>query len=61
MKTSDDTELLTEEIGRLRGVISRLRCEECGDELGNEWDDDSGSILCGYCKIKKEAIEWQLN
>lgn len=40
---------LTEEGRQLRSLLARLRCEECGDELGNNWDHSTANIICGYC------------
>ncbi|WP_010494985.1 hypothetical protein [Paenibacillus elgii] len=40
---------LTKENARLRKVIARLRCPECGDELGDSWTVVYGDILCGKC------------
>jgi formylmethanofuran dehydrogenase subunit E len=42
------------EIEHLCGVISRLRCESCGDELGNTWSEINGIALC------KDCSEWEL-
>lgn len=37
------------EIERLRSVISSLRCDECGDELGDTWCRVDGEVLCEFC------------
>jgi hypothetical protein len=39
---------LQEENKYLNKVISRCRCEECGNELGEKWSDENG-ILCEEC------------
>ena len=37
----------------LKSIISQCRCEECGNELGNDWDyTDMFGILCNDCKIE---------
>jgi hypothetical protein len=45
----EDVPKLLTEIEHLRGVISRLRCESCGDELGNTWGEINGVALCKDC------------
>lgn len=34
---------------RLREIIALLRCAECGDELGDNWTEVDGEVLCEYC------------
>lgn len=41
---------LIEKNTKLRAVISRLRCSECGDELGEDWAESDGEVVCGFCK-----------
>jgi formylmethanofuran dehydrogenase subunit E len=39
------------EIERLNGIVSHLRCEECGDELGSNWREVNGVALCERCGV----------
>ncbi len=42
------------EIVRLQMLISRLRCAECGDKLGEHWAEEDGIAVCGFCKSEEE-------
>lgn len=49
----DDIEGLKAEVSKLKEIISHCRCEECGNELGENWVDDDG-VVCGDCYGNRE-------
>ncbi|QHZ45848.1 hypothetical protein [Bacillus sp. NSP9.1] len=44
-----DIPTLLDHIAELNEIVSRCRCEECGDEVGDNWTEVGGVIYCGFC------------